>query len=75
MSKDLINWKALSIELSGSDNSIRKNQITKKHKAKIEKPFKDKKVKPKGTLCDVCGSDDIIEAPLMGRNCNTCNPI
>ena len=28
-SKDLINWKALSIELSGSDNSIRKNQIPK----------------------------------------------
>ena len=30
---------------------------------------------PKGTLCDVCGSDDIIEAPSMGRNCNSCNPI
>jgi len=30
---------------------------------------------PKGTLCDVCGSDDIIEAPSMGRNCNNCNPI
>ena len=30
---------------------------------------------PKGTLCDVCGSDDIIEAPSIGRNCNTCNPI
>ena len=29
----------------------------------------------KGTFCDVCGSDDIIEAPSMGRNCNTCNPI
>jgi len=46
-----------------------------KAKIKIEKPFKDKKVKPKGTFCDVCGSDDIIEAPSMGRNCNTCNPI
>jgi hypothetical protein len=32
-------------------------------------------VVPKGTLCDVCGSDDIIEAPLMGRNCNRCNPL
>ena len=32
-------------------------------------------VVPLGTLCDVCGSDDIIEAPSMGRNCNTCNPI
>ena len=32
-------------------------------------------VVPNGTLCDVCGSDDIIEAPSMGRNCNTCNPI
>jgi len=28
-----------------------------------------------GTLCDVCGSDDIIEASSMGRNCNSCNPI
>ena len=32
-------------------------------------------VVPKGTLCDVCGSDNIIEAPSMGRNCNSCNPI
>ncbi len=27
MSKNLINWKQLSIELSGSDNSIRKNNL------------------------------------------------
>jgi D-Tyr-tRNAtyr deacylase len=26
-------------------------------------------------LCDVCGSDDIKEAPGMGRNCNRCHPI
>jgi hypothetical protein len=26
-------------------------------------------------LCDVCGSDDVIEAPSMGRNCNRCNPL
>jgi hypothetical protein len=32
-------------------------------------------VVPKGTLCDVCGSDDVIEAPSMGRNCNRCNPL
>ena len=32
-------------------------------------------VVPKGTLCDVCGSDDVIEAPSMGRNCNSCNPL
>ena len=38
--KDLINWKALSIELSGSDNSIRKNQIPKKYKAKIDRLLK-----------------------------------
>jgi hypothetical protein len=25
--------------------------------------------------CDVCGSDDVIEAPHMGRNCNSCNPL
>ena len=32
-------------------------------------------VVPKGTLCDVCGSDDIIEAPHMGKNCNRCHPL
>ena len=40
MIKDLINWKQLSIELSGSDNSIRKNQIPKKYKAKIDRLLK-----------------------------------
>ena len=38
--KDIINWKQLSIELSGSDNSIRKNNVPKKHKAKIDKLLK-----------------------------------
>lgn len=40
MSKDLINWKQLSIELSGSDNSIRKNQIPKKYEAKVNRLLK-----------------------------------
>jgi len=39
-SKDLINWKQISIELSGSNNSIRKNQIPKKYKAKIDRLLK-----------------------------------
>lgn len=26
-------------------------------------------------VCDVCGSDDVIEAPHMGRNCNRCHPL
>jgi len=26
-------------------------------------------------VCDVCGSNDVIEAPHMGRNCNQCNPL
>ena len=26
-------------------------------------------------FCDVCGSDDVIEAPHMGRNCNRCHPL
>ena len=26
-------------------------------------------------FCDVCGSDDVIEAPSMGRNCNNCHPL
>lgn len=32
--KDLINWRQVSIELSLPDNSIRKNNIPKKYKAK-----------------------------------------
>lgn len=40
MSKDLINWKQVSMELSGNDNSIRKNQIPKKYKAKIDRLLK-----------------------------------
>lgn len=40
MSKNLINWKQVSIELSGSDNSIRKNQIPKKYKRKIDRLLK-----------------------------------
>jgi len=39
-SKELINWKQVSIELSGSDNSIRKNNIPKKHKPKIDRLLK-----------------------------------
>ncbi len=27
------------------------------------------------SVCDVCGSDEIIEAPHMGKNCNRCHPI
>ena len=37
MSKSLINWKKLSIELSGSDNAIRKNNIPKKYKRKVDR--------------------------------------
>ena len=33
--KKLINWKQLSLLLSGSDNSIRKNNIPKKYDSKI----------------------------------------
>ena len=33
--KDLINWKQLSIELSGNDNSIRKNKVPKKYQPKV----------------------------------------
>ena len=40
MSKDLINWKQISIELSGSDNAIRKNQIPKKYQCKIDRLLK-----------------------------------
>lgn len=29
----------------------------------------------KKEVCEVCGSDDIIEAPSMGTNCNCCNPL
>lgn len=40
MSKELINWKQLSIELSGSDNSIRKNQVPKKYERRINRLLK-----------------------------------
>ena len=26
-------------------------------------------------FCDVCGSNDVIEAPHMGKNCNRCHPL
>ena len=26
-------------------------------------------------VCDVCGSDDVIEVPHMGKNCNRCHPL
>jgi hypothetical protein len=32
-------------------------------------------VVPKGTLCDVCGSENTIGAPHMGSNCLDCNPL
>jgi hypothetical protein len=31
--------------------------------------------KPVVTPCDVCGSYDVIEAPHMGKNCNSCHPL
>jgi cytochrome c5 len=27
------------------------------------------------SVCDVCGSGNIIEAPHMGKNCNRCHPL
>ena len=35
--KDLINWKQLSIKLSGSDNAIRKNKVPKKYERKVNR--------------------------------------
>lgn len=32
-------------------------------------------IKNEVAVCDVCGSNDITEAPHMGRNCNYCNPL
>lgn len=29
----------------------------------------------KKSFCDVCGSDDVIHAPHMGKNCNNCHKI
>jgi len=33
------------------------------------------KTKKKKKKCDVCGSANLTEAPHMGLNCNTCNPL
>ena len=38
--KDFLNWKQISIALSGSDNAIRKNQIPKKYERKINRLLK-----------------------------------
>lgn len=27
------------------------------------------------SVCDVCGSDDVIEVTHMGKNCNRCHPL
>lgn len=32
-------------------------------------------VRSEQLVCDVCGSDNVIEAPHMGKNCNRCNPL
>ena len=34
--KDLINWKSLSKNLAGNDNSIRKESIPKKYKVRVD---------------------------------------
>lgn len=38
--------------------------------SKLAEDLEKKQIK-----CDVCGSEDIIEAPHMGRNCSDCNPL
>ena len=30
---------------------------------------------PKGTLCDVCGSENTITVSHKGKNCDWCNPL
>lgn len=37
MNKNFFNWKQISLELSGSDNSIRKNSIPRMYKIKVDK--------------------------------------
>ena len=32
-------------------------------------------VVPKGTLCDVCGSENTITVSHKGENCDWCNPL
>ncbi|WP_372938464.1 hypothetical protein [Seonamhaeicola sp.] len=38
--KNFLNWKQISLELSGSDNSIRKNKIPKKYERKVNRLIK-----------------------------------
>ena len=40
MSKQYLNWKQISLLLSGSDNAIRKNSIPKKYQYKIDRLLK-----------------------------------
>jgi len=66
------------------EQSIEFGCLTKEHLRLILKQFTDEAVKklniddvvvPKGTLCDVCGSENTIGAPNMGSNCLDCNPL
>jgi hypothetical protein len=35
----------------------------------------DNVIVPKGTLCDVCGSENTITVSHKGENCDYCNPL
>ena len=41
---------------------------------RLQELFLSDASQPKQT-CDVCGSENIIEAPSIGVNCNSCHPL
>jgi len=69
-------WEDRAGSETERNNAIKAaEELYEKHLAELNLLTTPVIIVPKGTLCDVCGSDDIIEAPSVGRNCNNCNPI
>ena len=66
--------KIKELEIDG-ETAIRIAECLKKHEPEIWKVLSAELKQSFKLACDVCGSTDVIEAPHMGKNCNTCHPI
>ena len=66
------NYFSLTIDCKREINEIYK---ALKDYAKVEQLTLTDVVVPKGTLCDVCGSENTITVSHKGENCDWCNPL
>ncbi|QFZ54629.1 hypothetical protein FEZ18_07405 [Oceanihabitans sp. IOP_32] len=69
------NKVTIMTDLSGKKSKV----LLLKNETEIE-AFKEQLrlysvVVPKGTLCDVCGSENTITVSHKGENCGWCNPL